>query len=345
MNIFIFSKDDSQILKGGAICLMIWHHVFGCYNIDPVVIKDVQWVQQWSSMAASGRVCVSLFLFVSGYGLACKMTESRLWYAPLQTAWKMWSKFYLIYLFCFILASFIFYLSPDLYNNPLPHTLKAWLLGVTSIVPAYSDWWYASLFLGVCWVVYPFSHYWRRILSTKGCVYIHCMFAVVFSLGVYFVLRIPECSNGIVVKIVRWLPVYFMAYATGVMGMPGKCADKKVGMILLLSFFCCCVLNIQFFLLMTILAFLFPVVVKLLNINVLFVLLGKYSVWMWLSHRFVFGYHFSGFFYKFNPWVITLVTVIVSFMVSVVLDYVFKKIISGVMYVSNKLKYMPVNPS
>jgi len=56
---FTFSSTDSFILKGIAICLMLWHHLFTTIECGEVALY-------WGRL---GKVCVSIFLFVSGYGL------------------------------------------------------------------------------------------------------------------------------------------------------------------------------------------------------------------------------------------------------------------------------------
>ena len=62
------SAKDTGIIKGVAICLMLWHHLFpnALYSGESSVVVF---------MAAVGKVCVSLFLLMSGYGLACQYSK------------------------------------------------------------------------------------------------------------------------------------------------------------------------------------------------------------------------------------------------------------------------------
>lgn len=62
------SAKDTGIIKGVAICLMLWHHLFpnALYSGGNSAVVF---------MAAVGKVCVSLFLLVSGYGLACQYSK------------------------------------------------------------------------------------------------------------------------------------------------------------------------------------------------------------------------------------------------------------------------------
>lgn len=64
----VLSADDSKLIKGVAICLMLWHHLFpnALYSGGSSAVVF---------MAAVGKVCVSLFLLMSGYGLACQYSK------------------------------------------------------------------------------------------------------------------------------------------------------------------------------------------------------------------------------------------------------------------------------
>ncbi|MCQ2351332.1 MAG: acyltransferase family protein [Paludibacteraceae bacterium] len=59
------SKDQSLVLKCVAICAMLCHHVF-CF---PPSIVDSHFSWLTLQIGEIGKVCVSIFLFVSGYGL------------------------------------------------------------------------------------------------------------------------------------------------------------------------------------------------------------------------------------------------------------------------------------
>lgn len=61
------TKEHTAIIKGVAICLMLWHHLFLQNESYGAFI-------QWTGLV--GKVCVALFLFVSGYGLV-KTYEQR----------------------------------------------------------------------------------------------------------------------------------------------------------------------------------------------------------------------------------------------------------------------------
>lgn len=63
-------KEDSLVIKGVAIFLMMWHHCFLSGRFEKYDISFIPFTaQQVSSFASFSKICVSLFAFVSGYGL------------------------------------------------------------------------------------------------------------------------------------------------------------------------------------------------------------------------------------------------------------------------------------
>lgn len=54
-----FTKEDTLIIKGIAICLLLWHHLY-YENIERTITYII---------AYYGKVCVAIFLILSGYGL------------------------------------------------------------------------------------------------------------------------------------------------------------------------------------------------------------------------------------------------------------------------------------
>lgn len=66
------SSKDTRIIKGVAICLMLWHHLFpnALYSGGSSAVVF---------MAAVGKICVSLFLLMSGlwFGLPVFKANNR----------------------------------------------------------------------------------------------------------------------------------------------------------------------------------------------------------------------------------------------------------------------------
>lgn len=62
------SIQDSNVLKGVALILLLWHHLFYVDNgmYSDIKVWDYGVVNQIGQL---GKVCVALFVFLSGYGL------------------------------------------------------------------------------------------------------------------------------------------------------------------------------------------------------------------------------------------------------------------------------------
>jgi uncharacterized membrane protein len=54
------SINDTLLIKGIAICLMLWHHLF---------FQNPEFGFLVFHTAQLSKLCVALFLFISGYGL------------------------------------------------------------------------------------------------------------------------------------------------------------------------------------------------------------------------------------------------------------------------------------
>lgn len=59
------TRQDTSVMKGIAICAMLCHHLYG---FSPDGVEPYSGVLTW--LGVLGKVCVALFLFCSGYGLA-----------------------------------------------------------------------------------------------------------------------------------------------------------------------------------------------------------------------------------------------------------------------------------
>ena len=74
-----FSRNDTKVIKGLAICLMLYHHLFA---FPDRIAEDISYFSAFAVAGNSaaflvgnfGQICVSMFLLMGGYGtyLSCK---------------------------------------------------------------------------------------------------------------------------------------------------------------------------------------------------------------------------------------------------------------------------------
>ena len=155
------TRDDSEMAKGWAILLMLTHHLFGFgeriphesplheiifhgYNLDFVIGQGF------------GKICVAMFLFLSGYGLATKTVHPR--ELPRQMA-KRLSGFYLMFwVNLLIWVPLCFWFSPDTTINAGRFTfgLKKVLDNIILSEPSFSgEWWFGRVYLLTLAIVWP----------------------------------------------------------------------------------------------------------------------------------------------------------------------------------------------
>ena len=71
-----YSKNDTMIAKGFAAILLLIHHLF--YTTDYAFSSFLFSREGWVNLAKISKVCVAMFLILSGYGLAKSFEKHQL---------------------------------------------------------------------------------------------------------------------------------------------------------------------------------------------------------------------------------------------------------------------------
>ena len=94
------SKQETAVMKGIAICAMLCHHLYTCPENIGEGIVPYTGVLAW--LGILGKVCVALFLFCSGYGLAATYKQGA-FIDNLKFIGRRLVKFYLNYWVIFLI--------------------------------------------------------------------------------------------------------------------------------------------------------------------------------------------------------------------------------------------------
>lgn len=225
-NIFILSKQDTNVMKGIAIVAMLCHHVYSCQ--PEWVVAYPYWL---TMLGILGKVCVAIFLFCSGYGLATQykriLNNTPLVKAKIHKTiifiLKRFVKFYSAYWFVFLI---FVPLTIFFFDRPLSaaygenvNVLKRLffdILGVQGFQSYNITWWFNKLII-LFYLLFPI--FFIAIKKTKW-VGLLCCFILMrlannlgvvnyydilfwqfpFVLGIGWVLyqeQIAKCSNWI----------------------------------------------------------------------------------------------------------------------------------------------------
>lgn len=167
------SLQDSNILKGLAILLMLIHHLFyvqnGLYNdIFIFVTKDGVNHYLVQEIGIFSKSCVAIFVFLSGYGLMLQTENKGL--GSLKSFYfrrfkKLYLNYWLIWIIFVPITIFAFgYTFRDAYQNRIALNLLTDILGVHTLFIPNSDtycynptWWFYSCII-VLYVLFPFVY-------------------------------------------------------------------------------------------------------------------------------------------------------------------------------------------
>ncbi|CAI1781804.1 acyltransferase family protein [Serratia proteamaculans] len=314
------SINKSNYLKGIAIILMLIHHLFAYpsrISPDIPVYHMVNSVDIEMFVGLFGKICVSMFLFLSGYGFSLKKEVS------FKYIWSKLKNLYISYwivLFIFVPIGIIFFpgerysLSPSLFFENL--------IGIKSTYN--SEWWFFKLY-----VLYVLSLpllsrlnigpllglLFLAALCGKGLQYVagapevlieYCTWLLPFGFGMVFGRSQKMPPNSWLVKLITTLsrthPLILLMVTVAVF-----IVAHNPGLLLVTPLFIIALMKTADGLGST--------------VNRVVSELGKHSLYMWLTHSF-YCYYFTQkliFAPRYTP-LILLLLIAVSYLTSLVLS-------------------------
>ena len=329
------SKEQSTILKGIAILMMLFYHLFYrteinelCYPL--LMINDMPLVFYISQACYP----VPFFLILSGYGLTylyknnhlCILSESR-------RLLKLYIHYWIV---LFIFMPIAYLIKPHMYQFDILHIIG----NLTAIRCNYN---------GEVWFLFPYaiisltSFYIIRFIyhlkDKRTILFVAITYAILFLIIKYLSYNLSE---HIVLNIIEMQIIYFVIlvlyFILGIILfrllesnylLP---FNKKYIYVILLI----CLIIIKSFVKITIADGLYAlgVIIILLHIPFsnwikrIFIELGQKSMPMWMTHTFFCAYLWPDFIYGFKyPLLIFTVLVIISYVTAIPIMWVSKKII------------------
>ena len=303
---FALSTEDSKLIKGVAICLMLWHHLFpnDLYSGNSFEVLF---------LARLGKVCVSLFLLVSGYGLACQYSKVMAAAKNLKERFctttkfiaKRYVKFYAGYWVIFLIFSVIggglgmsFGSRYETDNVLFPLVVD--FFGFMGYHSYNITWWFNRTIL-LLYIAFP-----ALFLLIRKIPYI--------SLALVFGIMLVPIPVAFVNEMTIWMFPFFIGMFWAMKIPQGyKITNKHKYLILLpIALILCCVLVyfrqnriVPYFtgiavdgLLALVISMLVIMLIRNLPVaNVVFSYLGKHSANVYMVHTFLFYYWFPQFIY------------------------------------------------
>lgn len=310
------------MIKGIAILIMIYHHFFGGYAV-PINISDIGQNDPLfyilSLRAHSGKICISLFAFITGYGFYYIITKEQK--SIIRAVLARLKRVYLFFLF----ISFLIFILVNIYPCHISFNLSRWPMQLRGSLP---DHWYISVVLVSCLLYFPILLWGYR----KGNLIHTIAFYILTTLNIIiltvpFVRQLIGGTSIISQEVMKTMPFFMLGYAMHYIENDDISKLKKyfifsASIVLCLVgynekwafviLFCTLLVNCKF--------------VKETSIGSFLAYLGTYSMCMWLNHRLIFGYWFVDPIYKIPTPLNYVLIVAGSLILSIALTKTYNKI-------------------
>lgn len=359
-NEYKFTRSHTQIAKGVAITLMMFYHLFAFPDrIQGVSYVSIMpyWLQSIFSsnsieffLADFGKICVAMYLFLSGYGLYLSSLSKRNF--TIKDSYKKMIKFLINYWTVFLIfvpIGLIFFNSSSQYH----FNVIVFMENFFTLSSSYNgEWWFVRLYIELL-LVFPLV---RLLLKRKimfSCAIISGLYIISFGMeGIFKILpQLSYLENTLLYHDIKSVLFWQMTFCFGcltakldIFGYINKRIlnnrlDTKafyIAMILLIV-----LVRIGFTKVFKIigkadatsvdfvLAPLFILICTNFIFNnkskKIFLLLGKHSTNMWLTHSFYCYYYFQSF--VFIPKLSILIVIwlaVLSLCSSIFIDFVIK---------------------
>ena len=319
-----FTKDKTNIVKGTAICWMFIHHLYGFNDRLLNGSSYIPSIPFWNieqSLASVGSICVSMFLFLSGYGLLLGWVRSQ--QSPLRYSLAKLKDFYLtywLYFIVFVPLGFIFFSHTTFWNSSqlrYSGDIVIFLANFLGWSTTYNqEWWFVRVFVIVL-LLFPL---YIKLSKNKT------IWMILTSLSLLLL--------GLKLKVEPWEPLGFTIWQVSfVLGI--VCAKLRFFSSRLIEYFeglsagwallgwvLCFMVGLLLrwrygfygvkydFLIAPFFIYFTVRTVPVLHLSKIFAFLGLYSFPLWLVHSFFCYYYSQKFIYfpKWSPLIFLLLT-------------------------------------
>ena len=319
------SKDETNILKGVAILMMLFLHLFDkmenvALTTPLLYLYDIPLVH----ILTRATQPVPFYLIISGYGLGYVYHHSEL---NLTKQFHRLSKLYITY--------FIFLLICAILNIVLKSGYDYSIGNVLNNATGYSNSLNFAMWFFFPYVIISLLSIYIFIVYDKTNKYIllGCLFLL--NISTYYILsRYASFINYRciihIVQILRLLFPFTLGYFLYKNNIRHIKSLTACCLLILLILIKCCIKTLAFD---TIYAFLFIYFWHNINLHViiqnLFKYFGQISMYMWMTHTLFCAYFFKDYLYSIKmPILLFLALIIVSCISAIILKYISKTIIT-----------------
>jgi hypothetical protein len=315
-----FTREKTSIVKGLAICLMFTHHLYAfkdrLLNANGY-IPLIPFFDAEKHLGAFGNICVSMFLFLSGYGMFLGYLRSSK--NILNYSFAKLKDFYLnywLYFLVFIPIGIIFFKhvtfwqSTEIRYSTEPLVFLGNFLGLSSTYNG--EWWFVRVFLITITVLFPFY----AKLAQRNIVLLCLLSLFLFLISIKFNL---DRYDGMF-NFMFWQTSFAIGIVCAQLKFfssnPIQYLDRYGWMLVFPALMICFIIRIKFggtssdFLIVPFFIYFSLRAIEILHLPKLSSYLGEYAFSLWLVHSFFCYYYFQNvvYFPKWSPLIFILLT-------------------------------------
>lgn len=328
--------QKSSAIKGIAIILMLVHHLFTWGQADYISLVNIILPNSLtieSFFGVFGKICVTLYLFLSGYGFSCKYEKKMNFVGIHQecliSAWKIYKK-YLLVMLVFLPYGFI--------NLIYKFNINTFIGNITGFNTSYNqECWFLFVYIFIVIIILPLLIKAQNKKNDTKWIILGSLITILCG----YVLRFLITHSSIAwIKDTRifFNLYYFMlcqfAFVIGWIckrrGFFEKLEKYRIPWILwaiimvvlmCMKVYCPGGMLVDTILTPIFIALCLKVINQLKWLENILIILGKKSTYMWMTHTFFAFYYWSSFIYDFKyPLLILSALLAVSFITSCVLE-------------------------
>ncbi len=331
-----FSKQVTMTMKGGAVLLMLIHHLFSCfpdfvekYKVSTSIIS----MDTLMAFSTFGKICVAVFVFLSAYGMSVSFERYPKKDQEICVR-RRYKKLASSFLFVYLLSILTCFLREDRLAVYAGEGIKKGVfygildgLGVSHLfgTPTYNEtWWYMSVAILLIFLM-PIL---VKLYETFG------ISAVVLGA---FLTNLGIAPTTFTVYLFPAILGVFMAKSSCIKKIGTMSLKKQIAFCGIAGVFILALCYVRIFwgfdtwvdgpiaAMSAAEAF---VLIDLFGMRFrMLAFLGKYSMNIFLIHTLILEYYFTDFVYSFHNWIlITAVLTLVSLAVSVMIQWAWEKI-------------------
>lgn len=318
------SLQDTNVLKGIAILLVLFHHLWlvgdEFLQLGDGMVTPLE--EKLRFICISGKISVAIFVFLSGYGLSKSYYRNIRFYL-IHRFTKLYFNYWLIWLLFVPLGVFVFNrtFTDVFHDNIIPKVLVN-LSGLTYCFGAWGynpTWWFYSCII-LLYIIYPFIHntikFWYLwLLFGAGFIPLYTQLSSqfpelhflwiflkpiksylgVFIFGIFFshfnIIDLKKRIKNLVIDIILWGGMLVVACIRIDSGWEGMKIDPYLTIMFVLAYSTIGGMNV-------------------LKKGLAF--LGKHSFNIFLFHTFILTYYFPYFIYSMPHPILQYLALLIS---------------------------------